>query len=44
MAFVGYKTSGDAATAQKYFDHTFIYASRIAVEVRAYACFKCAAS
>lgn len=34
MAFVGYRSVEDAQAALKYFDHTFIDTSRIAVEVR----------
>jgi multiple RNA-binding domain-containing protein 1 len=35
MAFVGFRTAEEAAAAQKYFDHTFIDTSRLAVEVGA---------
>jgi hypothetical protein len=33
MAFVGYRSAEEAAAALKYFDHSFIDTSRLAVEV-----------
>jgi hypothetical protein len=34
MGFVGFKSESDAATARDYFNHTYIDACRISIEVR----------